>query len=419
MTTSPGAAPPRVPPAYFALFILLYAVQGVVFAYFVNFIQGYMLAGGLDDDTASNVQTIAMLPFVFKFLAGPVSDRYNLLGLGHRKPYIALGLIAQAAGLVLLSAVHPRDQLGLFGFLALLTVGGLALFDTCTDGMIVDITPPEDRSRVQGTLMFARFLTATVFAYLFGLWLERTGTGPGKGGGVLWACAGLTLLPLALTLVLREPSRSPLAERFSWKALAVLIRPRSLVLLAFGTFYAMVAWGVEINLPYYYEHLGHGQRRIGEFGAVRNLGRAAGGLLMPLGVAWLGRRWVLRVAVLALMASEAAQAIPGGPILTGALAFAFGAANGWTEALFYVLAMEASDPRLAASTYALFMAVSNLSVTGGSLFRVLSKAFGGRYEPTFVAAAMLTGFALILIRPLSRPPKAEPPEPEPAYAPAA
>lgn len=418
MTPSP-APPPRVPPAYFALFVLLYAIQGVVSAYFVNFILGYMVAGGLRENAARSVQSLAMLPFVFKFLAGPLSDRFNLLGLGHRKPYIALGLIGQGMGLVLLSLVHPARQPALFAATALLTVAGLALFDTCTDGMIVDITPPDDRTRVQGSLMFARFLTATVFAYLFGVWLERTGTGPGAGAGVLWACAGMTLIPLALTLVLPEPLRSPVAERFSWSALEVLIRPRSLVLLAFGTFYAIVAWGVEINLPLHYQHQGFGQKQIGELGALRNLGRAAGGLLMPLGVAWLGRRWVLRVAVLGLMATEAAQAIPGGPGVAGALGFAFGAANGWTDALFYVLAMEASDPRLAASTYALFMAVSNLSVTGGSLFGLLSQAFQGRFAPTFVAAAAISGLALLLIRPLGRPPAAGSADPEPAHAPAA
>jgi PAT family beta-lactamase induction signal transducer AmpG len=408
----------RVPPAYLTLFILLYAVQGVVFAYFVNFIPAYMAAAGVGEDAGRNVQSIAMLPFVCKFLAGPFSDRFNLLGLGHRKPYIAIGLIAQTAGLLLLAAVNPGIHLAAFTALALVTVGGLALFDTCTDGMIVDITPDDDRARVQGLLLFARFFTATVFSLGFGYWLDLTGTGPGKGDRVLWTCAALTLIPLALTLILPEPRRSPLAEQFNWAALKVLIRPRSLVLIAFGTFYAIVAWGVEINLPRYYDRLGYGQGQIGLFGAVRNFGRAAGGLLLPLGMACLGRRWVLRIAVAALIVTEARQALAAGPITTGALGFAFGAANGWTEALFYVLAMEASDPRLAASTYALFMAVSNLSVTGGSLFGWLSRAFGGLFEPTFVAAAVLTSFAFVLIRPLSRPAPSTI-VPEPAHAPAA
>ena len=73
------------------------------------------------------------------------------------------------------------------------------------------------------------------------------------------------------------------------------------------------------------------------------------------------------------------QAVPSGPVTAGLAAGAFGAANGWTDAVFYVLAMEASDPRMAASTYALFMAVTNISVVGGSLFARVegARAFRG------------------------------------------
>ncbi len=399
----------RTPARYLTLVVLSYAVQGVVFAYFVNFNPGYMMAAGVGKAAVATVQSLALLPFVLKFLAGPLSDRVNLFGLGHRMPYILIGLALQAGGLVALSWVDPGTHLPLFGAVAVLTVCGLALYDTCTDGMVMDITPPADRPRVQGLLLFSRFFTATIFSLAFGYWLDRTGTGPDKGHRVLWTCAGLTLVPLVMGAVLGEPRRRFGDEEFDWQALRVLLRPRSLALLAFGTFYAIVAWGVEINLPVYYEQdLGVDAKGIGIFGSLRNLGRATGGLIMPLGMAWLGRRWVLRIAVVALVLTEAGQAIVGGAWSAGVMGFLFGLANGWTESLFYVLAMEASDPRLAASTYALFMAVTNLSVTGGFFFAKASELFGGRFRPTFVAAAVTTLFALALIRPLRNPPDAKP-----------
>ena len=303
-----ASASSRVDPAYLLLFLVLYAIQGVVFAYFINFNQAYMMAGGVPDRSVGDIQSIALLPFVFKFLAGPFSDRFNLLGLGHRKPYIVIGLVMQALGLIGLSLVNPGTSLAGFAAMAVFTVAGLALYDTCTDGLIVNITPPQDRERVQGLVMGARFLSATVFALGFGYWLQQTGTGPGRGFRVLWTCAGMTLLPLALTLWLPEPARSPDAEQFSWKALKVMVRPRSLVLLAFGTFYALVAYGVEINLPVYYDRMGFGQGDVGLFGALRNLGRAGGSLLLPLGALWLGRRWVLRIGILGLALTQALQA---------------------------------------------------------------------------------------------------------------
>ena len=403
----------HVGPAALGLFAALYALQGVVVAYFFNFNQGYMEAAGVPAGRVGWVQSLAMLPFVLKFLAGPLSDRVNLLGLGHRKPYIVLGLIVQAAGLAGLATVDPGRHLGPFVALAILAVAGLALYDTCCDGMVIDLTPPGDRARIQGTIVAARFLATTVCSLGFGRWLERTGTGPGRGDGVLWACVGLGVLPLILAWIVPDPPRADDRERFRWSALGTLARPRALALLAFGAIYATLSYGVEINLSPYYTRLGFGAGRIGDFAAARYLGRAAGAALLPVLAARVGRRGVIGGAVLALAATTAGQAAIGGRGSAAWLGFAFGAANGWSDALFSVLAMEASDPRLAASTYALIMAVSNVGSLGGGLFASAVDALGGRYRPAFLLGGALNLIALALVIPLARRP-APPTEPDDA-----
>src|SRR5208282_3622560 len=100
-----------------------------------------------DVESGADVQSLALLPFILKFLGGPLSDRFNLLGFGHRKPYIMIGLVVQSLGLLGLSLMHPAGNLAGFTALALLTVAGLALYDTCCDGMVIDVTPPADRDR--------------------------------------------------------------------------------------------------------------------------------------------------------------------------------------------------------------------------------------------------------------------------------
>jgi MFS transporter, PAT family, beta-lactamase induction signal transducer AmpG len=401
----------RVGPAELALFASLYAVQGVVVAYFFTYNQIYMIESGVAERDAADVQSIALVPFILKFLGGPVSDRFNLLGFGHRKPYIVLGLVMQTLGLLGLSLIDPGRALAAFAATAVVTVAGLALFDTCCDGMVVDVTPPEGRARVQGILWGSRFLAATACSLLFGIWLDQApGAGPGRFHRVLLACAALGLIPLVQALFVAEPSRAADAERFTWRALGVLVRPWSLVLLAFGAFYAVVALGVEINLGPYYKALRFPDREVGAFASARYLGRAAGAGLLGVASRWLGRGWILAVGVLALAATTAAQAAVGGPASAGLAGFAFGAANGWDDALFCVLAMEAADPRMAASTYALFMAVTNVSVLGGSLFARLKTGLGG-YPPAFLASAALSLMALALVPSLARP--APRPKPEP------
>src|SRR5262249_15474936 len=153
---------------------------------------------------------------ILRFLGGPLSDRVNLFGLGHRRPFIVLGLAMQGAGLVGMTRVNPALHLGPFTALAVLTVLGLALYDTATDGMILDSPTDAERPRVQGGLVAARFLGAMLTSALFGAWLRRTGNGPGRGDAVILACAALGLVPMALALMLPERPRGGPHEGFRW-----------------------------------------------------------------------------------------------------------------------------------------------------------------------------------------------------------
>ena len=396
---------PRVARADLALFAAVYAVQGVVFAFFMNFVQPYMAAAGVDLATIGTVQTIVMIPFVVKFLAGPISDRFNVFGLGHRLPYIVFGLAVQGVALAALTFTHPGSGVVAFAATATIAVLGMALYDTCCDGLIVDATPASDRPRVQGIVTASRFIAATICTLGFGLWLDRTGNGPGRGDHALWACAAAALVPLALALTRREPPRAADAERFQWRALKILVRRRSLVLLAFGALYAMTGYGVEINLePYYRSVLSLRPRDVGAVAAARNIGRAIGAGALPLLLPTIGRTRTLTLGLLGLAGATAGQALAVGRGSAGALGLLFGVANGWDDALFFWLAMEASDPRMAASTYALFMAASNLSIVSGGLFAAAVTALDGRYRTVLVSASVLSLAALPLVPALARPP---------------
>jgi MFS transporter, PAT family, beta-lactamase induction signal transducer AmpG len=395
----------RVPWVYLALFASLYALQGVTVAYLLNYNKKYMIDAGVEERTVALVQSSILMTLVFKFLLGPLSDRFNPFGLGHRRPYIVLGLVIQSLALIGLSLIHPARHLGAYALMAVASVGGMALFDTCCDGMVVDVTPPPDRSRVQGTLMVSRFLATMFCTYGFGAWIDSTGLGPGLSGGVLWTCAALGVPPLILAILIREPARSADAEEFRWSALGVMIRPHSLMLLAFGATYGMIGLGVEFNLPLFYDSLHFSQGDVGTFGAIRYLGRAAGALLLPVAAGRISQGGRLVLGILALSASSAGQALVEDSWSAEVWAFGFGVANGWNDALFCVLAMEASDPRMAASTFALFMAVSNLSVAGDAVFAESLAALHRNYRLVLTLAGTLAVGLLVFVPSLSHEPK--------------
>jgi PAT family beta-lactamase induction signal transducer AmpG len=153
------------------MFGLLYLAQGAIMSYFTAFNGLYLhVHHEIPLDQAGLIGTIGMIPFVLKIFLGMLSDGVNLLGLGHRRPYIVLGLLLQAGCLFLVPYIHPATQWGLFAVLAFFALTGMALYDTCTDGMALDTTPPEDEALVQSIMVGGRALGVVVTSAVLG-WL--------------------------------------------------------------------------------------------------------------------------------------------------------------------------------------------------------------------------------------------------------
>jgi MFS transporter, PAT family, beta-lactamase induction signal transducer AmpG len=93
--------------ARYAMFGSLYFFQGTVFYYFTFLNALFFLARGLSIADVEIFSAIALIPFVIKIFLGMLSDRVNLFGLGHRKPYIILGLLKQTLCLVIIPLIDP------------------------------------------------------------------------------------------------------------------------------------------------------------------------------------------------------------------------------------------------------------------------------------------------------------------------
>ena len=120
----------------FVMFGAVYFVQGVIQAYQLNFFKPHMDSAGIDADRLAIVASLALVPFIIKWVFGLVSDRFPLFGESF--PVLAVILAAtflmalfDTVGLVLVS-------LG-FGFLAdafgyqhiFLVIAGLLLLHSC------------------------------------------------------------------------------------------------------------------------------------------------------------------------------------------------------------------------------------------------------------------------------------------------
>ena len=220
----------------FSLFGLLYFTQGIILGYFASLNALYLLSNGLDMADAGIFASIAMIPFVIKILFGMLSDRFNFFGLGHRKPYIAMGLAVQFACLIAVANINPGAQFWTFVGVAFMLQMGMAFYDTCTDGLALDTVPEHEKGMLQGFMVGGRSVGVIAAASLAGLIAERS------LAGCFYFLAILTLLPFALLFFVREAPRT--AElRFNWGAFRAFKRGQVQAVSAIGLILYLVIVG--------------------------------------------------------------------------------------------------------------------------------------------------------------------------------
>lgn len=378
-------------PFRYTLFGLLYFAQGSILSYFTSLNALYLLSRGRSMSDVGIFSAIALIPFVLKIFLGMLSDRVNLLGRGRRKPYIVIGVLTQAACLFVAPFVDPGTQLELFALLAFVLMTGMALYDTCTDGLALDTTPPEDEGTVQGIMVGGRALAVVVTSVAIGFVAEL-----GSWTLVFWALAVVTLLPLPLALLAREPTHRP-EQAFEWGAFRAFGRRHILALALLGALYSFIINGTnEIVNPFLKSEYGIDYIAAGLYTAVWGVGVVLGGVTGGQLTDRIGHKRAVVGALIVTLVAVLGLAVIVSPLLAWPLVFAFGLAFGYYETVYFATSMDVTDPRIAASMFAILMAVANVGIgvglfAGGTLVEFMG------YRWTFVLIAALNLLALPLI----------------------
>lgn len=355
------------------LFAALYVVQGIGLAYFRNFQKPYLDSLGIDPNAIGTLTFILQIPFILKIFIGMVSDRVNLFGMGHRKPYIMLGLLLAALAFGGASLALPDANFALFAVLITLGSFSVTLFDSTADGLAIDTTPREEQGLVQGVMVSGRAAAFIVLSLVFGMLVQRTGY------RVVFPIIGLSmLLPLIWVIRVREPAKRDATTGFQWAAFNVMGRPRFLLFALYAVVYSIGSFGTD-GLVTYFMRVGFGatESAIGQYGALRGIGAVIGALAGGALINRLGRKRSAYVA--AVLISVVAALIGTATGVTGVLwlGLLWGVVWAFQETLFFALAMDIADARIAASMFAIMMGISNLgSAVADGLATALSDDLG-------------------------------------------
>jgi PAT family beta-lactamase induction signal transducer AmpG len=375
----------------YTMFGLLYFAQGAILSYFTALNALYLLSFDLTMSQVGIFSAIALTPFILKIFLGMLSDRVSLLGKGHRKPYIILGLLIQAGCLFVVPFIHPGNSFELLAFVAFVLMTGMALYDTCTDGLALDTTPPEDEGTVQGIMVGGRALGVVVVSAALGLLAQLT-----NWTVAFWTLGLITLIPLVLVVQAREPARPP-ERAFEWQAFRAFGRRQVIALALLGALYSLVINGAnEIVNPFLQDRFGITYLMAGLYTAVWGVGVVLGGLTGGQLTDRIGHKRAAIGALVVSLAAILALAAIGGPVMAWPLVFVFGLAFGYYETVYFATSMDLTDPRIAASMFAILMAVANIGTgVGFAISGGLVDTIGYRW--TFIIIAALNLLALPLI----------------------
>lgn len=376
----------------YTTFSLLYFAQGSILGYFTALNAIYLRSFGISMSQVGLFSAIALIPLILKIFLGMISDRINLFGLGFRKPYIITGLMVQAGGQLLFAMIDPGGAFGLLIAVAFLSMTGMALYDTCTDGFALDTTPPEDEGTVQGIMVAGRALGIVIISAAVGVLSELA-----DWNAVFISLAVMTIIPIPLVLLLKEPER-PAGRTFRWNAFRAFGRKQIIALGLLGILGFINTSGVnQLVNPFLQETYGISYIMAGFYAAVWGLGVILGGVTGGRLTDRIGHSRSMKSAL--IMSLVTVLLIPAitDPAMAWPLVFLFGLAYGYFETVYFATSMGKTDMCIAASMFAILMAVANIgSGIGLAAGGILSDAIG--YKGTFVLLAVLNIPALFLLR---------------------
>ncbi|MCP5144962.1 MAG: MFS transporter [Gammaproteobacteria bacterium] len=160
----------------FFSFTVFYVAQGLPFGLANIAIPAYLAEQGVAPAAIAGFITVAALPWLYKGLAGPVMDRFTLLAMGRRRPWV---ILSQAA-LVLTASVFVFFPDGLSNVPLLTALFFLlnsfsAVQDVAVDGMAIDVLPPEEHGHANAFMAFGQVLGISGSAAIGGVLVKSFG----------------------------------------------------------------------------------------------------------------------------------------------------------------------------------------------------------------------------------------------------
>jgi len=194
----------------------LYVAQGVPWGFITVTMVTFLAAEGADAGDLAFLLTLGTLPWSFKFLWGPVIDRFQIPQLGRRRPWILVAQTGMVALLITMLLVPDlTNNISLLGMLFFVYNVFTALQDVSTDALAVDVLQSHEFERVNSYMFTAKSLGGVIGGAGLGTIIGTVGI-----RGAFLIQIPILLVIMMVPLFMRE---RPGEKRFPWDDAEVVV----------------------------------------------------------------------------------------------------------------------------------------------------------------------------------------------------
>lgn len=403
-------------------FFTLYFAQGVPIGLLSVATPAWLAERGASVGEIASFVGVVALPWAFKLLAGPLMDRFGFPPMGFRRPWVLIaqgGLVLSLLGLAAVGAAVPLGAAGETPWALLMACGFVvnvfgASQDVAVDGMAIDVLPVRERGRANAFMACGQVVGYSLFGYVCAWLLTRFGLAATAFGcavtvGLIFAFAtamrerpGERLLPWTVgeaNARAQTPERSVLG--IGRDLARVFFLPMSLVLVAVE-FVNRVRDGVASAVfPKFAVELGYSAEQYAAFNGwigfvAAGVGVALGPLIDAAG-AYRFLFWAFVLSACCHLLAGLAPALWQDPNALVALWLVGAIAGQVVFVAIIALFMNLCWSKVAATQFAVYMSLANLSRSAGSL-AFAEVADGLSFAQDFLIMAALLFLAAVLLR---------------------
>ena len=148
---------------------VLYIAQGIPWGFITVTFVTYLAGEGVSAGMIATLLLMGTLPWTFKFLWGPVIDRFQYRPMGRRRPWI---LFAETGMILTLSLIlflpDPSSSFKTVAGIFLVYNIFTSLQDVSTDALAVDILRSDEFEKVNSYMFSSKIIGVGLLMYLFG-----------------------------------------------------------------------------------------------------------------------------------------------------------------------------------------------------------------------------------------------------------